>query len=302
MPRYVALMAALFFASYFAAFWYERVRVTRAREAAARTVAQVPAEEEEPGQPDVAAFAETADRVTMGSGNLPKPVQGGLEQFDQMLRKLSALPDGAEKTELAQQVGAIRDPAAGPILLDWTVVTTDRAVLRSALDALGPIADAELIAEIKRRFAAAFRADDRYRLAKTIRNITNAEAVEALIELANDEVAPRDLSVAATDALATIATPPAVSLLLGKLQTIGPDDAPRLLTAIARIDRPEALAALQYAALGNKETPTDGSRVAVIQALGNFRDDETRDILGKLSGDPSLAVRAAARDILARIK
>ena len=300
--RFVALLAALFFVSYLGAFLFQRHRATQVRELPVPVVAEVPAVEEEPSQPGVAAFPQTADRVTMGSGYLPDPPQGDLAEFDRMLRTLSTLPDGEQKMELAHQVGALRDRTAAPVLLDWMVVTTDRAVLRSAMEAFGAVADAELIAEIKRRFGTAFRSDDRYRLAKAVRNITNVEAVEPLIELANDGAAPHELTVAATDALATIGTPPAVSLLLEKLQTIEPDDAPRLLSAIARIDRPEARPALEYAAFGNKEAPTDGARVAAIQALGNYRDNDTRAVLGKLSADPSVEVRDAARDVLARVQ
>lgn len=255
---------------------------------------------DEPPSENEPAFAETADRVTMGSGNLPEPPTDALAEYDRLLRQMATMPDGDEKMQLAGQVGAIRDRMAAPLLLDWAVATTDRALLRSALEALGPLADAELIAEIKLRFAAAFRADDRYRLGKVIRNITNAEAVPALIELADDATAPEPLTVAATEALATLATPPAVSLLLGKIASAPPDDTGRLMTVIARIDRAEALPSLQYAAVGNKDASSDQARIAAIHALANFRDEPTRELLKRLGTDPSADVRDAARDVLAR--
>lgn len=295
VPRFVGLLAGLFFASYLVGFMVQRHAV-----APPRVALETPAPDEEPPPPSAEVFARSADRVTMGSGFHPEPPAGALAGYDQPFRELAALPDGEEKLRLAQEVGEIRDRAAAPVLLDWAVVTTDRALLRAALDALGPLADAELITEIRRRFTAAFRADDRYRLAKVIRNITNAEAVAALIELADDATAPEPLVVAATEALATLGTPPAVSLLLGKVEAAPPDDAGRLMTAIARIDRAEALSALQYAALGNKEAASDRARVAAIQALANFRDEQTRAILQRLGADPSGDIRAAARAVLAR--
>ena len=299
VPRFVALLAGLLVASYLAAFFLQRHAVVQQHAPIAPAV-EASVTNDEPPIAKEAAFAQTADSVTIGSGNLPEPPTDALAEYDRLLRQMATMPDGEEKLELAREVGAIRDRKAAPVLLDWAVATTDRALLRSALEALGPLADAELIAEIKLRFAAAFRADDRYRLGKVIRNITNAEAVPALIELANDATAPEPLAVAATEALATLATAPAVSLLLEKIASAPPDDTGRLMTAIARIDREEALPSLQYAAAGNKDASTDQARIAAIHALANFRDEPTRELLKRLDADPSEPVRDAARDVLAR--
>lgn len=301
VPRFVALLAGLFLVSYLSAFLFQRHAVSPLQ-AVRPPAVETPVVDEEPPRVSEAVFAQTADRVTMGSGIQPEPPTGALAGYDQLLRQTAALPDGEEKLQLAQQVGAIRDRAAAPVLLDWAVATTDRALLRAALDALGPLVDAEFIAEIKRRFSTAFRQDDRYRLAKVIRNITNPEAVPALIELAEDATAPEQLTIAATEALATLATPPVVSLLLGKIEVAQPDETGRLMTAIARIDRAEALPALQYAAVGNKDASSDRARVAAIQALANFRDEQTRALLVQLSADTSDLVRGAAAEVLARMR
>lgn len=295
--RFVAAMAALFFGSYLVAFLVTRHSVSRQDVPAAPQAAVA-----EPASQPETDFALTADRITMGSGFQPDVPAAPLVTFDGMIREMAAMPDGPEKSTLGTEVGAIRDRAAAPVLLDWAVSTTDRSVLRSALEALGPLADAELIAEIRSRFAAAFRSDDQYRLAKVIRNITNPDAAPALMDLANDPAAPPQIAVAATEALATIATPPAVSLLLGKIEEVPADDTQRLITAISRIDRTEALPTLRYAAVGNKDTPSDRARVAAIQALANFSDDETRQLLRDLGGDASGMVREAARAVLARAR
>lgn len=297
-PRLVFAMAALFFGSYLAAFFFTRHSVSREQARTVPAAARVAVSEPEP-KPET-NFALTADRVTMGSSFQPEVPVAPLAMFDGMIRGMAAMPDGPEKMTLGAEIGAIRDRAAAPVLLDWAVSTTDRAVLRSAIEALGPLADAELIADIRSRFAAAFRADDQYRLAKVIRNMTNPDAAPALMDLANDPAAPPQIAVAATEALATIATPPAVSLLLGKIEEVPADDIQRLITAISRIDRAEALPTLRYAALGNKDTPSDRARVAAIQALANFSDDETRQLLKDLGGDISGSVREAARAVLAR--
>ena len=160
LPRFAALLAGLFVVSYLVAFFVQRQAVVPRREVIPPAV-EAPTRDEDAARVSAASFAQTADRVTIGSGILPEAPAGGLAGYDQLFRQTATLPDGEEKMRLAQEVGAIRDRAAAPVLLDWAVVTTDRALLRSALDALGSLADAELIAEMVRRFTAAFRADDR---------------------------------------------------------------------------------------------------------------------------------------------
>jgi hypothetical protein len=285
--NFVVLQVAVFSASCLVAFL-----LTRQKPSPPPSVADEPT----PVAAEPAArFEETADRVTLGSGIEPDVRSGALEEVQTTLRRLAGLPDGAEKVQLTQEIGALRDRATVPLLLDWVTVTTDRALLRAALEALGPMATADTIADVQQRYAAAYRADDRYRLAKVVRNITNPDAAPALIALAENAEAPQPLAVAATEALATIGTPDALSCLLGRLQLADPDDTARLATAIARIDQPAALAALRYAALGNKEAPTDAARAAAAQALANFRDEETREVLAQLSADPSEVVSSAAR-------
>lgn len=289
--KFVCLQVALFAVSAGVA-----ILLTRQHPSPSQAAAPEPTPAEATAEPDpAAAYAATADRVTLGSGLEPDSPTGGLAELQTRLRRLAALPDGPEKVQLTQEIGALRDPATISLLLDWVTITTDRALLRAALEALGPMATAETIAEVQRRFAAAFRADDRYRLATVVRNISNPDAAPALIALAESTEAPPQLAVAATEALGTIGTPEALSCLLGRLQVADPDDTARLITVIARIDQPAALAALRYAALGNKDAPTEATRAAAAQALANFRDEETRAVLAQLSTDPSEAVSAAAR-------
>ncbi len=292
--RFLTVQAALFAGSAIVAFLYVRQSPAPVESAAAQ-----PAPAETPAAPEpTLPYAATADRVTLGSGIEPDPRTGALAALETTLRRLAALADGPEKVQLTQEIGALRDFATIPLLLDWVTITTDRALLRAALEALGPMATAETIGEVQRRFSAAFRADDRYRLAKVLRNITNPDAALALIALAESPDAPPQLTVAATEALGTIGTPDALSCLLGRLQAADPDDTARLRTVIARIDQPAALAALRYAALGNKDAATETARAAAAQALANFRDEETRAVLAQLSTDPSAIVSSAAQSAL----
>lgn len=262
---------------------------------------QLPAETPSPVATDP-AFEKSADRVTLGSGNVATQTDAASIAFDRVLRRMADLPEGDEKVQLAHQIESLKDRAAVPVLIDWATVTTDRAVLRAAINALAHLSDAETVEDIRQRYAAARFYDERYRLAKILRNITNPEAASALMELARTPEAPIELVTAATDALATVGTPPAVSLLLQKLEHDQGDNGARLETAIARIDRVEALPTLQYAARGNKDASSVRTRVAAIQALANFSDDQTKELLTQLRADTTQEVRAAADAALSRAR
>lgn len=278
-------------------FWFSR-------NARAPVVAQ-PAPvlvEAEPPVPMNPAFEKSADRITIGTGLIAPQDNAALAEFDRSLRRMAELPEGDEKVQLAHQIEALTDRAAVPVLMDWATATTDRAVLRASLTALGRLGDAAMIEDIEKRYAATRLYDERYRLAKVIRNITSPEAAPALMELARRSDAPGELVIAATDALASVGTPPAVSLLLQKLESDQGDNSARLATAIARIDRAEALSTLQYAARGNKDAPSIRTRVAAIQALANFNDDQTRALLTQLRTDTTEEVRTAATAALSQVR
>ena len=213
---------------------------------------------------------------------------------------MATLPEGDEKMQLAHEIGRLSEPAAMPVLLNWATTTPDRVILRASLSALARMGDAEMIDDVQRRYAATRSYDDRYRLARIIGSITNPDAAPALMALADSSEAPTQLAVAATDALATLGTGPAVSLLLQKIETQEPEESQRLQTVIGRINREEALPTLQFAARGNKDTPAARGRIAAIQALGNFPREETTELLEELSSDPTKEVSDAARALLDR--
>lgn len=265
----------------------EMLRVRAARE-----------ESPEPGP----AFEKTADTVTLGSGVVPPQTDPALEKFDRMMQRMAALPEGDEKVARAQEIGLIDDPAAVPVLLNWAVATPDRGVLRASLTALARLGSAATIEDIQRRYAATRSYDERYRLGKVIASLANPEAAPALMALADSSEAPPQLVVAAADALATLGTGPAVSLLLQKLEAEPPEESQRLQTTIARINRAEAFPALESAARGNKDAPSARGRVAAIQALANFPEPQISGLLQELSADPTKEVSEAARAVLGRTR
>lgn len=268
-----------------------------------QTDAPAPAPAQQSPTPDVAdesaaataAFQKTADTRTLGSGLVPAQTEPELDRVDRMLRQIAALPEGDEKMLLAQEIARLNDPSVVPVLLNWATTTPDRTILRATLTALARMGDAAMIEDIQKRYAATRTYDDRYRLAKIIAGITNPEAVEPLMALADSPEAPVQLVAAAADGLATVGTGPAVSLLLQKFAAESSEEGQRLETAIARINRPEALSTLQFAARGNKDTPTTRGQIAAIHALANFSDEQTVEILNELSSDPAEEVSAAAK-------
>ena len=261
---------------------------------------RLPAKPEPPAEPATAdsTFEKTADSVTLGTGFVPPQTDPELERIDALLRRMAAMPEGEAKMQLAQEIARLNDRRAIPVLLNWATATTDRAVLRSALSALAPMGDAAMIEEIRRRYAATRSYDDRYRLGKIIANIGNPEAVPDLIALAESTDVPSQLAASAADALATIGTPPAVSLLLQRLESLPPDESQQLETTIARINRAAALSTLQFAAQGNKDASSIRTRIAAIQALANFSDQQTAELLAALSRDSVAEISDAAKSSL----
>lgn len=269
-----------------------------------------PAPEQPAAAPEVAdeaaaanaAFQKTADTRTLGSGIVPEQTEPELDRVDRMLRKIAALPEGDEKMLLAQEIARLNDRSIVPVLLNWATTTPDRTILRATLTALARMGDAAMIEDIEKRYAATRGYDDRYRLAKIIAGITNPDAVPSLMALADSTEAPRQLVTAAADGLATVGTGPAVSVLLQRFAAEPTEENQRLESMIARINRPDALSTLQYAARGNKDTPSVRGQIAAIQALANFSDEQTVEILSELSSDPTEEVSAAAKIALNRAR
>jgi HEAT repeat protein len=201
-----------------------------------------------------------------------------------LLDRLTQTPEGPYKEDLAKRISNLHNHDSWPLLLDTMVQANDAAVVRAAGAALATMADAPVIDEVIARYDTATTATEVERLAQFVRGIQSPSASEPLLSLAGPaSAAPQDsLQDAAIEALARVGDARSVSYLLQRLEASPPDAEGQMFNTIARIDSPEARAALLYAAAGNKEVSAERGRSAAIYALKNYPDEKTVALLERI--------------------
>ena len=218
-----------------------------------------------------------------------------------LLDTLAQTKEGPYKEQLAKRTSNISNHDSWPVLLDTLQDTTDAAVLRAASVSLSKMADRPVVDEIVARYDAATTEEEATRLAQMVGNINSPAASESLLALAGSvSSVPQDaLQTAAIDALANVGDAQCVSYLLRKLEASPPGEETRLFNSITTISQPQAEAALQYAAAGNKEVSAEHGRTAAIYALENFPDEQTCVLLERIvaTEENTRVVSAAARTL-----
>lgn len=111
---------------------------------------------------------------------------------------------------------------------------------------------------------------------------------------------PTGLQDAALCALGNMGTATATDHLLDSLEKSSDEDAGELSELIRNVSASQtSVAALRYAAAGNKRFSSDKTRLVAIQALGLFQDRQTRDLMESLAKDANASIRIAAAAVLA---
>jgi HEAT repeat protein len=201
-----------------------------------------------------------------------------------LLDRLNQTPESPYKEELAKRISNLHNHDSWPLLLDTMLQANDAAVVRAAGAALATMADAPVIDEAIARYDTATTATEVDRLAQFVRGIRSPSASEPLLSLAGPaSAAPQDsLQDAAIAALAGVGDARSVNYLLQRLEASPPGAEGQMFNTIARIDSPEAQAALLYAAAGNKEVSAERGRSAAIYALKNYPDEKTVALLERI--------------------
>lgn len=218
-----------------------------------------------------------------------------------LLESVAQTTDGAYKNQLVKEASNIRNHDSWPTLLNALQDAIDPGVQRAAEASLAQIADKPVVDEIVARYDAAATEEEADRLAKLVGNISSPAAGEALLALAGKvSSAPRDsLEAAAIEALANIGDAQSVGYLLSKLEATPPGEGADLFGTITSIHRPEAEAALQYAAAGSKDVSAEHGRTAAIYALENYPNAQTYALLEQIvaAEENAKVVSAAARTL-----
>ena len=155
--------------------------------------------------------------------------------------------------------------------------------------ALGNMMDAVVFEQIVNAHTAATTPELRRTLGQTVAMAANPDAVPSLSQYLAGHP-DEELTRYVASGLAHVGTPLAVSGLL-KVAASNPG----ISGALLEVTSPNAASVLQFAAQGNKDAPSDSSRVFAIYALGNMRDEVSIAVLETLALNESnpLVARAA---------
>lgn len=224
---------------------------------------------------------------------------GTAEQVRSVLLRLVALPPGQEKMDLvrALNVGARRE--LHPWLLEVFAGSDDVEVSRELKQQLAAKATPELIAVAIGVHDAGADATAQSRVLEFLRECSGDESVEALADALLEPSRPvsEPVNAAIARALAANGSGVAVDALLLRLSGAGDAEAKFLADLLKGVTRPEAQGQLIRAAEGNKMASTVESRVASIQALGNYPTLETLAVMQRLSADPDVRIQRASGQV-----
>jgi HEAT repeat protein len=214
-----------------------------------------------------------------------------------LLDTLSQTKEGLYKEELGRRIAGIHNHESWPILLDTALQTGDQTVVRAAGTALSQMADTPVVDGMIARYEAATTEEEISRLTRMLGNIRSPKATDALLSLAGPVNSPPidGLAEAAVEALAKVGDPRAVSHLIQRLEASPPGEGATLYNTIKGINHPGAKSALYYAARGNKEVSATNGRTAAIEALRNYPDEKTLELLERIViEDDNAKVKSAA--------
>lgn len=133
----------------------------------------------------------------------------------------------------------------------------------------------------------------------------NPDCVEGLLAVLNQQrvISSTDpLGLATADTLGTIGNQVAVSNLFGHLWSLPEGASSPVFDSIGRVMNPESLPLLASVAYGQVAGASLYSRMAVVQALGNYNAQQVQPALNWLiQNDPNVGIREAAADALKRV-
>ena len=217
-----------------------------------------------------------------------------------LIEALTTLPDGELKEEVARLAGGISEGKTANVFMDALQRSSDPVVLCASQYALAQMADWDVVHELATRCEVTDNSDQRALLLNAISLIKNSDAADALMDLSlqREGGVPTPLADSAVRALANIGNGPSASFLIQQLEAAPLEQSGRLYEAISNVSSPEGRAALLYAAQGNKEATTEQTRAAAILALANSPDEQTGQVLERLTHEDNEAISFTARTTL----
>jgi HEAT repeat protein len=229
---------------------------------------------------------------------------GSKEAAADLIAAVQNAPQGASKRQLSAALARFSNPDAASLFLGLMASPQDRELAAAAQSALGNSANPSILQEIVQRYQVSSAAEERDSLVAALRHSQSPQCVDALLAILNAQKvvsATEPLGLAAADTLGIIGTTNAVSPLFAYLGNLRPGDTSPVYDSIGRVSNPDALPLIASVAYGQAPDSTLYSRMAAVQALGNYSPNLVSPALTWLvQNDPNAGIKEAAGAALRR--
>lgn len=254
--------------------------------------------------PDLLSLLKSGDPdlSTLGAEGLAS--LGTKEAATELISAIQNSQPGASKRQLSAALANFSNPDAAELFLGLMGSVQDRELAAAAQTALGNSANAAVLQEIAQRYQSSSNADERDSLIAALRHSQSPQCVDALLAILNAQKvvsSTEPLGLAVADTLGIIGTTNAVGPLFAYLGNLRPGDTSPVYDSIGRVSNPESLQLIASVAYGQVPGSTLYSRMAAVQALGNYSSNLVSPALTWLvQNDPSAGIKEAAGAALQR--
>ena len=226
---------------------------------------------------------------------------GTPEAVRSLFDALEKMPDGDLRENVIRIAGSITNAAAAPVLSDVWLHAQDAGIARAAAQALARMVDGEGLRQLREACEQRETPEEAARFIDLLQQVSSPAAEDVITKWTGEEArAPATaLEAAAWTALSRIGTGSAANRLIERANSVPEAEALSVYEAFNTMaPTPPALAALRYAAEGNKLATHEATRLAALQSLARFPDGETVSLVQRMAADPSARVQETAGMIL----
>lgn len=243
-----------------------------------------------------------ADYAMLGAQGLVKLATP--QAAKELIAGIQNTPAGPLRRELSGALSEFNNAETAEVFFGQLRASDDREMVSAVQAALGSSATEALLTEAVLRYRTSNSGVERDNLIAAIRHMQSPECVEGLLTVLNEQrvvSTTEPLSCAVADTLGIIGTTTAVSNLFHHLSSLREGASSPVYDAIGRVSNPEALPFIAAVAYGRVSGSSLYSRMAAVQALGNFSSNVVFPVLNWLAeNDQNSGIRGAAGNALQR--
>lgn len=226
------------------------------------------------------------------------------EAATELIAGIQNTPPGPLRRQLSGALSDFNNAEASEMFFGQLRSSEDREMVSAVQTALGNSATDALLSEAVKRYQTSNSGTERANLVAAIRHMQSPECVDGLLTILNGQrvvSTTEPLSLAIADTLGIIGTPTAVSNLFQHLSSLREGASSPVYDSIGRVSNPEALPLIASVAYGQVAGSSLYSRMAAVQALGNYSSNAVDPVLNWLvENDQNAGIREAAGNALGR--